>query len=92
MFCVTTHMNDSIHIQIQMVKLGKKSGIGNDLIDLGVSLTDPSIKLWKVNSKIGLRQVAKQQSTVINGGHQCSSFATKRRPLQRTLGTPMVDN
>jgi hypothetical protein len=90
MFCVTTHMNDSIHIEIQMVKLGKKSGIGNDLIDLGVSLTDPSIELWKSTAKLGLD--TKQQSTVINGGHQCASFATKRRPLQRTLGTPMVEN
>jgi hypothetical protein len=38
-------VNDSIHIEIQMIKLGKEGRIRNDFIDLRVSFTDPSIKL-----------------------------------------------
>jgi hypothetical protein len=42
---VRTAVNDSIHIQVQMVKLRQQSGIRNDLIDLGIALTDPAVKL-----------------------------------------------
>eukprot|EP00978_Attheya_sp_CCMP212_P003403 scaffold7008_cov40-Attheya_sp.AAC.3 len=40
-----TSMNDTIHIKVQMVKLGQQCRIRNDLIDLGIAFTDPSVKL-----------------------------------------------
>lgn len=44
-------MNDTIHIEIQVIELGQKSGIGNNFIDLGVSFTDPSVKLESYNER-----------------------------------------
>lgn len=38
-------VNDSIHIQIKMIKLGKESTVRDDLIDLWITLRDPSVKL-----------------------------------------------
>lgn len=38
-------VNDTVHIQIQMVKLWQQRRVGNDLIDLCVPFADPSIKL-----------------------------------------------
>jgi hypothetical protein len=46
-----TSMNNPIHIEIQMIKLGKKRRIGNNLIDLGVSFTNPSVKLGRKNEQ-----------------------------------------
>jgi len=40
-----TSMNNPIHIKIQMIKFRKKCGIGNNLINLRISFTDPSKKL-----------------------------------------------
>jgi hypothetical protein len=40
-----TAVDNPIHIEVQMIKLGKESGIGNDFIYLRVPFTDPSVKL-----------------------------------------------
>ena len=40
-------VNDPVHIQVQMIKLGQKRRVRHDLIDLGVTFTDPAIKLKK---------------------------------------------
>jgi hypothetical protein len=46
-------MDDSIHIQVQVVKLWQQSRIRNNLIDFRVALTDPSIKLKKKSERVG---------------------------------------
>jgi hypothetical protein len=38
-------VNDSIHIEIQMVKLRQQGRVRDNLIDLGIAFTDPSVKL-----------------------------------------------
>jgi hypothetical protein len=38
-------VNNAVHIEIQVVKLGQERRVGNDLIDLGVSFRYPSVKL-----------------------------------------------
>ena len=45
-------VDNPIHIQIKMIELWKERRISDDLIDLWISLTDPSIKL-KVGTKNG---------------------------------------
>jgi hypothetical protein len=45
-------VNDTIHIKIQMVKLWQERRVGDDLIDLGVALADPSIKLQEKKQKM----------------------------------------
>jgi hypothetical protein len=47
---VRAAVNDSIHIQVQMVKLWQESGVRNDLIDLGIALADPAVKLSETKS------------------------------------------
>lgn len=42
---VSTAVNDTIHIEIQMVKFWQQRRVRNDLIDFCVALTDPAIKL-----------------------------------------------
>jgi hypothetical protein len=39
-------MNNSIHIQIQMIEFWKECRIGYNFIDFGVPFADPSIKLF----------------------------------------------
>jgi hypothetical protein len=38
-------MNNSIHIEVQMVKFWQQRRIGDNLIDFRVTFTDPSVKL-----------------------------------------------
>ena len=40
-----TSVNDTIHIQIQMVEFRQQGGVGNNLVDLWIPLADPSVKL-----------------------------------------------
>jgi hypothetical protein len=42
---VSTSVYDSVHVQVQVVKLGQESRICHDLVDLRIALTDPSVKL-----------------------------------------------
>ena len=42
---VGASMDDTIHIEVQMIKLGEERFICNNLVDLGVSLAEPAIKL-----------------------------------------------
>lgn len=43
---VRTTVNDTIHIQIQMIKLRQKGRVRDDLIDLGITFGEPSVKLY----------------------------------------------
>ena len=43
-----TSVNDSIHIQIQMIKLWQQGRIGDNVIDLGIAFADPAVKLLQV--------------------------------------------
>ena len=43
---VRAAMNDAIHIQIQMVKLRQQGIVGNNLVDFGITLGNPSVKLY----------------------------------------------
>ena len=45
MIGMSATMDDSIHVQIQVVKLRKQSLIGNDLVDFWIALTEPAVKL-----------------------------------------------
>jgi hypothetical protein len=45
MIRMSTSMNNSIHIEIEMVKLGQQRCIRNDLVDLRIAFRDPSVKL-----------------------------------------------
>lgn len=38
-------MQDAVHVEIKIVKLRQEGGIRHDLVDLGVSLRYPSVKL-----------------------------------------------
>jgi hypothetical protein len=48
-------VNNTVHIEIQVVKLGQERRVGNDLIDLRVSFRDPSVKLL-INKEIVLKE------------------------------------
>lgn len=45
MIRMRTSVNDTVHIQVQMVKLGKQGLIGDDLVDFWITLTEPSVEL-----------------------------------------------
>ena len=38
-------VDDTIHVKIKVIELWQQSRVGNDLIDLGIPFTDPSVKL-----------------------------------------------
>ena len=40
-----TTVNDSIHIQIQMVDFRQQGRIGNNVIDFGITFADPAVEL-----------------------------------------------
>ena len=42
---VRATVNDPVQVQVQVVHLGQQRLIGDDLVDLGITLRDPSIKL-----------------------------------------------
>jgi len=42
---MSTSMNNPIHVEIQVIKLGEQCRIGHDFVDLCVPFTDPSVKL-----------------------------------------------
>lgn len=39
-------MNDTVHIQIQMIKLGQQGIVRHNLVDFGITFGNPPIKLW----------------------------------------------
>jgi hypothetical protein len=45
-------VNNAVHIEIQVVKLGQERRVGYDLIDLWVSFRDPSVKLYRKRKAI----------------------------------------
>lgn len=45
-------MNDSIHIQIQMIKFRQQCRIRNNVINLGIAFADPAVKL-KQHDNVG---------------------------------------
>jgi hypothetical protein len=48
-----TPVNDTVHIQVQMIKLGQEGIVGDNLIDLGITLRDPSVKLRGLSKSRG---------------------------------------
>ena len=48
---VGASMDDPVHVQVQVIELGEQRLIGNDLVDLGVALAEPAIKLKGVGDK-----------------------------------------
>ena len=42
---VGTSVDNPIHIQVQMIKLGQQGTVSDDLIDFGITLRNPSVKL-----------------------------------------------
>jgi hypothetical protein len=89
-------MNNAIHVKIQVVKLWQESRVRDDLIDLGVSFTDPSIKLRNKRGKKNMstsRTVTRQPpSKTLKTFIILPSFRHREEsnlsPL--TLGTPMM--
>lgn len=49
-------MQDTVHVQVQVVELRQERGVGDDLVDLGVPFRYPSVKLG--NSHLAQRGVA----------------------------------
>ena len=45
MIGMSTSVDNTIHIQVQVIKFRQECFIGNDLIDFGVALTEPSVEL-----------------------------------------------
>ena len=38
-------MDNAVHVEVQMIKLWEKSIIADNLIDFGIALRDPAVKL-----------------------------------------------
>ncbi len=43
-----TSMDDTIHVEIQVIELWKEGGIGDNLIDLGIAFADPTVELASI--------------------------------------------
>lgn len=94
-----TPVDDPVEIQVQVVHLGEERLVRDDLVDLGVSLGDPSVKLaqggrMKYNGREGKREIQQQvsrHSPLRQRGAEASRRAAETVPSRlRTLGTPMM--
>ena len=40
-----TAMDDTVHVQVQMIKFGQQGIVGHNLVNLRITLGNPSVKL-----------------------------------------------
>ena len=61
-------VDNPIHIEIQVIKLGQQGIVGDNFIDFGIAFTNPTVKLG-----YGYRSRGWEVSDIPNGRQQCAT-------------------